>query len=627
MNANTSAALKLASLGYPVFAKKPNSKFEFDKGDALDWTHATTERKAVKAMFEPNARLNIGYLIPQGVVIVEADTRRNDFERLPHIADEDALTTLTTTLGKHFAFKLPPELESFTGETKYQGVEIKGAGCHMTGAGSRIAGKEYKLLSSEIKPAPLWLCDFIAGELLRRERKAERNNTLPPAPAPPTNISPKRGRAWAEAILLAECGSIREAAAGERWHAIRACAFNVGTVAHFLTMDECRQQLEAAASSFERQTAVKKHIDNALAAGALKPRYPPERPDRAEWTLTRKAIAEMTRLCDVSSWKGSMAFTSPKKGEITIRASTVRSVLASILRRAHEANKLEINMSQRLLADLAHCGKAGAWKALKALCEAHLLETVKASESLDEGTLYRLTAKGFLALQRAEVCSLVESYTRYLERSDSHGSTCASDVVVGEAGETLLSSQREVDSTRLQVDNAIALGIFGHCALGRCAYLVARALAHTPLTARQLSGATGLSRQTVGKVLKRLALAGMVERGARGEASRLSESFTAGAMAVAERKGAPEMAERRRERHAKERQARREYLAALDAAKAEGKTIEARPINDTLSLEEKATRKAENRYAEVIEAARIKVEASHHWRQWAQTEAMNATYT
>lgn len=626
MNANTAAALKLASLGFPVFAKKQNSKHEFPKGDARDWTHATTERKAVKGIFEPDERLNIGYLIPQGVVIVEADTRRRDFERLPPISDDEALTTLTTTLGKHFAFILPPELADFTGETKYQGVEIKGAGCHMTGAGSRIAGKEYKLLSSAIKPAPLWLCDFIAGELLKRERKAERINALPPAPAP-AHISPKRGRAWAEAILLAECGAIREAAEGERWHAIRACAFNVGTIAHYLTLDECRQQLEAAASSFERQTAVKKHIDNALAAGALKPRYPPERPDRAEWTLTRKAIAEMTRLCDVSSWKGSMAFTSPKKGEITIRASTVRSVLASILRRAHEANKLELNMSQRLLAELAHCGKAGAWKALKALIEAHLLETVKASESLDEGTLYRLTAKGFLTLQRAEVCSLVESYTRYLERSDSRGSTCASDVAVGEAGETLLSSRREVDSTRLQVDNAIALGIFGHSALGRCAYLVARALAHAPLTARQLSGATGLSRQTVGKVLKRLAVAGMVERGGRGEASRLSESFTAGAMSVAERKGAPEMAERRRERHAKERQARREYLAALDAAKAEGKTIEARPINDTLLLEEKATRKAKNRYAEVLEATRIKVEASHHWRTFAQTEAMNATYT
>lgn len=612
MNANTSAALKLASLGFPVFAKKANSKHEFDKGDALDWTHATTDAKAIKAMFEPDARRNIGYIIPKGVAIVEADVRRNDFERLPAMADDEALTTLTTTLGKHFALKLPPELADFTGEAKYQGVEIKGAGCHMTGAGSSIAGKEYRLLSDSLKPAPLWLCDFIAGELLKRERKAERINTPTPA-TPPANISPKRGRAWAEAILLAECAAIREAAPGERWHTIRASAFNAGTVSHFLSLDECRQQLEAAASKFERQTAVKKHIDNALSAGTLKPRYPSERPDRADWTLTRNTIREMERLCDVSAWHGSMKFTSPKKGEMSIRASTVRSVLASILQRAHTANTLEINMSQRLLAELASCGKAGAWKALKALIEAHLLETVKASESLDEGTKYRLTAKGFLALQRAELILKLESSTRYLERSDDTGSTCARDADDGEAGASLLSSERSVDSNLRKVESAFSIGIFGHSTLGKPAYIVARRLAQAPLlTTKEIALSTGVPLSTVYRVLKRMADAGMVERD---KVARLSDNFTEAVMRVAEHKGTPELSERRRTRHADERKARREALAALEAAKAEGKTIE---MSETRREAKKAERtpaeKAVTRYANVLEASHLKVEASQYWR-------------
>lgn len=619
MNANTSAALKLASFNFATFAKKPNSKHEFEKGHELDWTHATTDAKAIKAIFEANARLNIGYIVPKGVVIIEADTRRNDFERLPPIADDEALTTLTTTLGKHYAFKLPAELEAFTGEAKWNSVEIKGAGSHMTGAGSRINGKEYKLLSSEIKPAPLWLCDFIAGKLLERERKAEHINAPSPA-TPPANISAKRGRAWAEAILLAECAVIREAADGERWHAIRSCAFNVGTVSHFLSLDECRQQLEAAASSFDRQTAVKKHIENALKAGSLKPRYPPERPDRADWTLTRKAIAEMSHLCDVSAWRGSMAFTSPKKGRITIRASTVRSILAALLQRAHTANTLEISMSQRLLAELASCGRAGAWKGIKALIEARMLEIKQASKSLDEGTVYRLTAKGFLALQRAELILKLESHTRYLERDGLTGSTGAHALDDGIAGEPFLSSERLVDSNLRNVEGAFTLGIFGHSTLGKPAYIVARRLAQASLSAKELALSTGVPLSTVYRVLDKLAEAELIVRGARGEASRLADNFTEAAMRIAERKGTPEIAARRRIRHADERKARREYLAALEAAKAEGKTIEARPIDDTRTPSEKAN----TRYAGVLEATRLKLEASAYWRQ--QTEAIHATH-
>lgn len=622
MNANTSHALKLASLGFPVFAKKPNSKHEFEKGDALDWTHATTQPQAIKATFEANARLNIGYVIPKGVAIVDADMRRHDFERLPHIADEDALTTLTTTLGKHYAFKLPPELEDFTGEAKYQGVEVKGAGCHMTGAGSRIAGKEYKLLSSEIKPAPLWLCDFIAGELLKRQRKAERIASATLA-TPPANISPKRGRAWAEAVMLAECATIREAAQHERWHTIRACAYNVGTVAHFLSLDECRQQLEASASSFERQPAVRKHIANALEAGTRTPRYPSERPDRADWTLTRKAIAEMTHLCDVSAWRGSMAFNSPKNGRLTIRASTVRSILAALLQRAHTANTLEISMSQRLLAELASCGGSGAWKGIKALIEARMLEVKQASKSLDEGTVYRLIAKGFLALQRAELILKLESHTRYLERDGLTGSTGAHALDDGTAGEPFLpflSSERIVDSNLRNVEDAFTLGIFGHSTMGKPAYIIARRLAQASLTAKELALSTGVPLSTVYRVLDKLAEAELIARGARGEASRLSDNFAEAAMRIAERKGTPEIAARRRERHEAQRKARREYLAALEAAKAEGKTIEARPIDDTRTPSEKAN----TRYAGVLEATRLKLEASAYWRK--QTEAIYATH-
>jgi DNA-binding transcriptional regulator YhcF (GntR family) len=118
----------------------------------------------------------------------------------------------------------------------------------------------------------------------------------------------------------------------------------------------------------------------------------------------------------------------------------------------------------------------------------------------------------------------------------------------------------EFDSTIAQTDGAVSLGIFAHKTLGRAAFVVARALAYRPLSAREIAETTGVNSRTVYSALDKLESNAMVESSGRGKAWRLTNNFTEQAAQVATEFSTQARSTARKFRHAKERMAWRETV-------------------------------------------------------------------
>lgn len=545
--ANLAGALHLAALGYPVFPKQANSKHEFsdkpERRDKLDYKpaltrkHATTDVSKIIEMF-CDERLNVGYVVPAGRVIVDVDRERDDLKKLPEIGNTRVEQTADCNL--HIAYVLPPHLLDVTGATDFNGIEIKLAGSVITGAGSVINGREYvELDSSDEADAPEWLVEAVERWQAQREVLTTKGQMQSPE-----TVSDARGRRWGESALLGECSKVLQAPEGERFHVLQKSSFKVGQVVHFIGESAAREQLLCASRHYDNLRKVESVIESGLKAGALNPRYPTERTERATY---RTALAEMTRLCDVSAWGGYMRFETKKKtGQV--RATTVRGALSAILQIANAANRLELNLSQRFVAERAHMSKKTAWKVLTALKTMKLLELTEKSDGLETANKYRLTAKGFLMLQRASVDAKIGTQRKsnicLLEKK---GDGAFAPV-------NFSSSLQTVDFLYVPIEGASHIGLFAHGTLGRSAFVVARSLASGEKTAAQIADSTGLTVRTVRAALNKMQIEGLVEREGQKSASwTVADDFAEQADRTATEFSTQARSTVKKFRHAKER--------------------------------------------------------------------------
>ncbi len=612
MSTRIDAALALAARPFVtgVIALRQNSKHEHKTGHEFDRSHATKDADTLRGWWTEQPRAGVAYLLAPGFVVVDVDARNGG-----DVTDDPATYNESTASdGLHIVYRLPDDL-AFAGTFEARpGVELHGAGQRITGPGTTINGKPYAVLHDPdvIATAPDWVIGSIeahqAAQLAKAALRASSTATLPPTQP----IDNERGRRWAEAGLLALAAELHEAPRGTRNDAIRRCAFKAGELSGYLPLDMIESHMLAACSHFYQQNKVVATVRKQIAAGALEPRHPTERDDKSG---TRRALAAMVELLDSATWGGKMPFSYTNKKrervEARIRGATVRAALAAILQQASKANAFDVRLSQRHVAEMTQAGKAGAWRVLQALRHASMLELIDSSNrevtgaevQTFEGNVYRLSAAGFLALQRVEfgasACVLVESSSASMKGRD------------GAAVSPSLSCRPTVDSTNTQVETDAArhLGIFGHFQLGRSAYVIARALAtHGALTAAQIVAATGLKRWGVNDSLKRMAAHGLVERGGRGESSALAPDFMANAMAVSEDMSTRARAGKRAERHIDER---KKWRAAIEARKAEAQEA-AQPDTATAVIEvaPKAAARAHARNAHAMNATRDRLTQS-----------------
>ncbi len=627
MSDRASAAQALARRPFVagVIQLWPNSKSEYtDKpGHAgkkcyrpkLTRTHATKDEAQIAQWWADNPQGNIGYLVSAGFVIAESDPRNGG------TLEPDALAYCEHTASGqdslHIAYRLPDELKDFAGVvTVRPGVEIHGHGQRITGAGSTIQGKPYSVVHDvdDVPLAPAWVIDAINEREAKQAAKLAAL-MLSTAKIAPTQTDSQRGRRWAEAGLLALAAELHDAKPGTRNASIGRIAFKAGQLTSYLQAAMIESHLLAACAHFDQPLKVAATVRRQVAAGALEPRHPM---DKTQHSDTRHALAEMVRLVDRAQWAGKMPFKTAK-GEGNVRATTARAALAGIVQQATKANTFDVRLSQRHTAELMHGSKRTAWHVLHALQNADVLQLIEhAGKEIDDpkdagktiitSHLYRLTASGFLALQRAEfdaqACCVSKSSVASMKGSDiipvTASSSCWPSV-------DLLTQQAEIDEGR-------QMGIFGHFQLGRASYVLARLLAHAPMTFGQLVKASGFCGSTVSRALTKLAGAGMVERGQRGKASSLSSSLLSAVAQTAAEMNTPERMATRAKQHEEERD---DWKKKRNAQRDDGLNVTMNPPATQLTQNERpvealpiepvaptAAKRVTARYAPALDALR-----------------------
>jgi len=156
LSAQGLAAVRLAELGFRVFALRPNSKEPY-KGSKHTRT-ATTDIATVKAIWTQRPEANIGVLT-SGLVVLDADSL--DAEQAMDELELPPGPMVRTRRGVHRYFRGPGR----SGPTSIPGLEVKaGGGSYVVGAGSTVFGHTYEW---DVAPweAPLGSTPALVGRL------------------------------------------------------------------------------------------------------------------------------------------------------------------------------------------------------------------------------------------------------------------------------------------------------------------------------------------------------------------------------------------------------------------------------------------------------------------------------
>lgn len=478
-------ALAAAALGFLIFPLQPQTKLEYKTGDRLDRSHATTDTATIRAWFSEGLAYNVGALMPPGRVCVDVDKKR-----LPKFTHTTTRTREDFTPGEglHLFYDLPTGMQCKPRINRPE-CEIFGTGGRVVMAGSSTGAGEYITIDdSPIAPAPEWLLQIVA-------------TTGQPVEYVPAQIVEKveDGDRYGRAALLGETDKVRKATEGNCYNTLNTAALKLGGLVPggYLTATEIETNLLAATSGWNSARNWAQIIKKGIADGEKRPRNVTPREVKK---TTREAIAVMKELVvetpALSKGKLDTGIPLTEKHNYTkAQALTVRAGILGILDRANQANTLDLHLSQRDLAKVGHMNKRSAWKVIHAARRINLLELVDHA-GVEEGATYRLTLKGFLALQQI---TKRESSTSPTEKESDSPS----------------SSSRNIDDSLLRNFEPSTIGAFRHGSLGRAGELVLKALGKGLDKVPQIVVDTGLATETARRALKKLVVEKMVEKDGR----------------------------------------------------------------------------------------------------------------
>jgi hypothetical protein len=262
------AALHYAQRGLPVFPVNPLNKRPFITGG---FKVASADEQLIRDWWQQWPKAMIG--MPTGTVsklwVLDADVdpgkRLDGIATLAKLAAKHGslpatLTSLTPRGGKHFLFTWNGvDIRNSTSQIG-RGIDVRGEGGYITLPPSRRAdGARYrweKNGASQAVVAPDWLIEL----------------------AKPRD----RSKAWAQAALDRECGTVTNALAGQRNHTLNIAAFNLFQIVYGGGLDEqtVRDRLFEAAEacglvSDDGAQTVWATIDSAANAARNHPRTRP----------------------------------------------------------------------------------------------------------------------------------------------------------------------------------------------------------------------------------------------------------------------------------------------------------------------------------------------------------------
>lgn len=206
------AALRYASIGWPVIPLLPREKLPIGSLVPNGIVNATTDRKVILSWWETAPNANVGVSCEK-ILVVDVDPRNDGVETLEPIVKEHGNLICprvrTGGGGYHFFFKMPPG-EDLKGKLG-KGIDlVHGRNRYIVGAPSvHPSGARYSWSSERGTPIalpPEWL--------LKMARRP------PPAPLPPRSSGPdavERARRYLEKVDPAVAG------AGGHNHTFKVC--------------------------------------------------------------------------------------------------------------------------------------------------------------------------------------------------------------------------------------------------------------------------------------------------------------------------------------------------------------------------------------------------------------------
>lgn len=282
------AALATAERGWRVFPLRPGGK----RPAVRDWENrATIDPDRITRCWQ-SGPYNIGIACgPSRLVVVDLDQAKPEDTppetwAMPGVAcGEDVLAVLAERAGQplpydthlvrtgrgglHAYYTPPdgPQLRNTAGRLGWL-VDTRAAGGYVVAAGSIMDGRRYELLyEAPTAPLPSWLADLLTPP-------------TPVAPSEPVTLPDAlRLSAYLTSALRAEAARVRDAATGQRNHALYIAAQALGQLvaAGSLTADHVRHVLTAAAAGHVATGAYTERerdatIASGLRAGANRPR-------------------------------------------------------------------------------------------------------------------------------------------------------------------------------------------------------------------------------------------------------------------------------------------------------------------------------------------------------------------
>ena len=121
-------AAKYAKKGLKVFPLVPGGKVPITGHGFLD---ASSDLSQVKAWWEETPNANIGFPVPESLLVVDIDSDEALYELKANDADIPSTVTVKTPRGHHYWYSLPNGTKSKPKVAVFPGVDIRGSGSYV----------------------------------------------------------------------------------------------------------------------------------------------------------------------------------------------------------------------------------------------------------------------------------------------------------------------------------------------------------------------------------------------------------------------------------------------------------------------------------------------------------------
>lgn len=285
---NLESALKLATLGVPVFPCQPNKRPRM----GVQWrSQATTDEALIRSWWRrwPDS---LPAFEPGRVNLLAIDCDRHGqgdgvkaFSDLAQSCGDDPRdwpTVATPSDGRHVFFLQPGDFGNQRGNLP-PAIDVRGSGGYVVAEGAELPdGRSYRAADGlnglidaiECQSVPD-LPDWLISILKNPEQADEPAPAAPPAHVPTRQQSASRERAAFEAALDAECAAVASAGKGNRNNTLNTAAFNVGTAvgAGWGSRSEAEAALTSAAQACGlNPVEARKTIASGINSGIASPR-------------------------------------------------------------------------------------------------------------------------------------------------------------------------------------------------------------------------------------------------------------------------------------------------------------------------------------------------------------------